>query len=148
MWPDHTAVAIGRLIGRTRNAVLGKADRLGLPAKRDAHPRKDVPARDRTVTPDQVPPFREGPDEGDGDRLLWVAVIIRAIEDATRNATMDSGASKSAKAAAQREARDWFVRGGADFQEVCGLAGLRPDEVRECALAAIRGGSTTPATQT
>jgi GcrA cell cycle regulator len=33
MWPDHSAAQIAKRLGITRNAVIGKANRLALPAK-------------------------------------------------------------------------------------------------------------------
>lgn len=45
LWPEESlsARAIGKRIGRSRDGVIGKAHRLGLPAKASPHPVRAVP---------------------------------------------------------------------------------------------------------
>lgn len=64
MWPTHTAPEIGAVIGKTKNAIIGKARRLGLVAKRPARPHG---ARERSCSrqsleawpPEKVAKLRE-----------------------------------------------------------------------------------------
>lgn len=60
---------------------------------------------------------------------LWCAVIMQLIEDATSNAP--------ALHNERRDARRWFLRKGADFCEVCALAGLDAEAVQSRALKLI-----------
>lgn len=70
-----------------------------------------------------------GPD--DVHRSLWAAVILMALQDATRKArTTDALRIKA-------EARGWFVDAGGDFHRVCRMAGFDPSWVRRHALAIL-----------
>lgn len=58
---------------------------------------------------------------------LWRAVIGQAFDDAT---------SRSLNPEVQRErprARAWLLRGGDDFNDICHMAMLDPDAVRDSA---------------
>jgi hypothetical protein len=71
----------------------------------------------------------DGPD--DVHRSLWAAVILMALQDATRKAkTTDARRIKA-------EARGWFVDAGGDFHRVCQMAGFEPSWVRRHALAIL-----------
>lgn len=72
----------------------------------------------------------EAPSPGPPDvhRSLWTAVILRALQDATRKATTDEARR------IRGEARGWFVNAGGDFRRVCRMAGLDPSWVRARAL--------------
>ena len=64
----------------------------------------------------------------DPERALWTAVITQAIHDAR-------GKVASAEGLRERDrARSWFLTAGADFQQVCALAGFDPEWVRDQAL--------------
>jgi hypothetical protein len=52
LWETRSAKDIGALMGKTRNAVIGKANRLGLPMKKAAPGMRQ--ARDITVRPKRV----------------------------------------------------------------------------------------------
>ncbi|RCW27806.1 hypothetical protein DFR48_102292 [Ciceribacter lividus] len=83
-------------------------------------------------------------DNRNGERGLWVAVVLQAIEDATANG--------KAHSLARQQARSWFRRGNPDFIEVCNLAGLDPEATYEKAIAAIerhdaRGDNSIPRKQ-
>ena len=83
------------------------------------------------------------PVEGDKphspEQTLWLNVIRQALEDAI--APGQSGHDDIALI--QRHARAWFEGNGKDFRDVCLLAGLDPDVVREAALKRIAEGSNS-----
>jgi hypothetical protein len=68
------------------------------------------------------------------ERQLWAAVIMQALDDATGVVVNADGRSKEG---IRRRARDWFIKGGRDFKEVCALAGMEPDWIRANALKRI-----------
>ncbi len=74
-----------------------------------------------------------------GDVALWRAVIDLAITDATLGLLKGhQGRKPSFRPAAERmahrdQARTWLLGMGKDFREVCTLALLEPDAVREAA---------------
>lgn len=47
LWPDNSASRIAELFGRTRNAIIGKAHRMGLDCKPNNPPRLAMPGKDR-----------------------------------------------------------------------------------------------------
>lgn len=59
------------------------------------------------------------------ERDLWIAVIARAIVD------LHSTAESVAAVRAREDAARFFERRGADFNQVCSLAGLDADAVQE-----------------
>jgi hypothetical protein len=54
-----------------------------------------------------------------GERRLWIAVVIAAVED-WRNGSLRN----------QRKAQEFLFDSDADFQTVCARAGLEPDSFR------------------
>jgi len=69
------------------------------------------------------------------ERQLWCAVILHTLyEAAGRVAYSENGERERV----QRDAIAWFENAGADFQDVCCLADLPPEVVREAALRVIR----------
>lgn len=48
---------------------------------------------------------------------MWCAVILQALEDATSDL-------KQTKPRDRQDARDWFLKAGKDFRDVCSLAGM------------------------
>jgi hypothetical protein len=80
---------------------------------------------------------------------LWRAVIAQAISDATAPGRRYSKTSDERLADSERRrARRWLLGGCEDFREVCALALLEPDAVRDRARlleqsgwprAAVRG---------
>ena len=79
-------------------------------------------------------------DQPTADRDLWCAVVRLAFSDALSN-----DVSKTA-ALQRRQARTWLTSRSADFAEVCALAGLEADAVRDKALAMIAAAPTMPTT--
>lgn len=91
------------------------------------------------------------------ETALWRAVIVQAIEDATSRDRPEKpdekgidrklrNAREAGRAVALHErnsARIWLLRNSADFREVCHLALLDPDAVREQAQALSRDGWLT-----
>lgn len=72
-----------------------------------------------------------------GDRSLWAAVIQVAIEDAQGNVKGESG-SRASKDRARRQAVEWLTKPSRDFDDVCHLAGLDPEAVRQRACRMFR----------
>lgn len=83
---------------------------------------------------------------------LWRAVIAQAISDATATVrpkhgkasiSPDKAKAKQVISDAMRErdhAREWLLGDSRDFREVCNLAGLDPEAVRERAQRLKRFG--------
>lgn len=63
-----------------------------------------------------------------GERGLWAAVLMNAIQDAEGNPKHKTGAGAAAETS---KARRWLTIPNKDFNEVCYLAGLDPVAVRE-----------------
>ena len=67
---------------------------------------------------------------GDEDlcRSLWMAVIIKAVQDAGSNCI------KPCRVSAREEARNWLGIGKdehhPDFEKICDLAGIDPDQLK------------------
>ncbi len=71
-----------------------------------------------------------------GQRRLWRKVIVQALFDAVGRIQMiDVTASEARRQVLTDQARAWFVDGGRDFREVCGLAAWEPEWVQRKALA-------------
>ena len=68
---------------------------------------------------------------GDADandcRDLWRRVLHRAVVDVTR---YNPKTATDDQFGAHRDALNWFAGDGADFREVCCMAGFDPDVVR------------------
>lgn len=73
----------------------------------------------------------------DGERQLWAAVILQALEDAMCVFPPAANRTTQAKALSRKQARDWFIRAGRDFRDVCALAGVDHGAVRREALEKI-----------
>lgn len=61
----------------------------------------------------------------DGYRALWIGVLAQAVSDVTNPSQGEFFRQ------ARRDAIRWFKHGGRDFNEVCHLAGLDPEAVRD-----------------
>lgn len=66
------------------------------------------------------------PGNPDDMRLLWLSVVDQALRDAVSNDVK----GKPDQTIARWQAQLWLEEGGADFVEVCTLAGVEPDRVR------------------
>jgi len=75
------------------------------------------------------------------DNALWRAVIQQALTDAVVPLSRVTAIRLE-----QMRAREWFIQPNRDFEEVCGLAGLEPDQVRDRARKAIDAAEATPVT--
>lgn len=75
-------------------------------------------------------------DTPNGRRNLWRAVIRQAMEDAARYGYGNNFYAGAARVERAR-ARAWLTGQSADFNEVCALADLEPDQVHKDALALI-----------
>ena len=71
------------------------------------------------------------------EQLLWLAVLVQALDDALGQVVAVSRPEH--KAVLRNEAINWFRGNGRDFQDVCLSAGLDPAAVRERALKLING---------
>jgi len=60
------------------------------------------------------------------EQKLWQSVVVKAALDATAHYP-----ASSEDYSAQKQADAWLRVGGADFKEVCNLAGLDPDFIRD-----------------
>jgi hypothetical protein len=69
---------------------------------------------------------------------LWEAVVQQAIRDATLTGTTNT--SKRAK----HDARQWLTIPNRDFDEVCALAGLEPDWIRNNVSELIKRSDIQP----
>ncbi len=69
-----------------------------------------------------------------GERALWRAVILQALEDAASNTQKPAGKYHKI------EALNWLEGRGEDFAMVCDLAGLLPKDVRCAAKRALLNG--------
>jgi len=76
---------------------------------------------------------------GSPERLLWCAVISRALQDALNDVATVSNPPQREKIRA--DARDWFIQNGADFQAACNSAGYDPHVLRPRVLRLIGAGS-------
>ena len=65
------------------------------------------------------------------ERMLWQAVVHKAFLDALCPKENQNSADQ---VKATREAIVWIERGGKDFQQVCSMAGMDPDFLREAYL--------------
>lgn len=77
-------------------------------------------------------------DQSTADRDLWCAVVRQAFNDA-----LSADVSKAA-ALHRQQARTWLTRYSADFAEVCALAGLEAEAVRDKAVAMIAAAPAKP----
>ena len=84
------------------------------------------------MTPDQIAEVLSI--QSKNEKRLWAAVILQALDDAT-GAIVSEGAANNGNI--RRRARNWFTKGGKDFKEVCALAGMEHDRVRQAALHKI-----------
>lgn len=80
--------------------------------------------------------------ESERDRQLWISVIALAIDDATATAAAGAQGNKELLC---HQARSWLTKPNADFNEVCHLAGLDPQAVREGAVRYIEAYDADPA---
>jgi len=76
-------------------------------------------------------------DQRNGERSLWCAVILNALNDA--GGTYIGGSASATVSRLRREARDWLTVPNGDFDAVCHLAGLDPEAAREGAKRALKG---------
>jgi hypothetical protein len=60
-----------------------------------------------------------------GEEKMWRAIIERAIADAFSNRTSET---------TKRKIFDWFYEGGFDFNFVCDMANVSPENVRRVLL--------------
>jgi len=72
---------------------------------------------------------------GSPERLMWCAVISRALQDALNDVATVSSPPQRDKI--REEARNWFIRNDADFQNACNAAGYDPHVLRPRALGLI-----------
>jgi hypothetical protein len=61
--------------------------------------------------------------QNQGDQRMFCAVILQALDDATSDL-------KQTKPRDRQNARDWFLKAGKDFRDVCSLAGMDHECVR------------------
>jgi hypothetical protein len=81
----------------------------------------------------------------DPARVLWFAVVLRAIADATEPTV----AGEHLHAEHRLQAQQWLTTPNEDFDAVCALAGCEPDQVRAYAKQRIANASplTNPRTR-
>lgn len=61
---------------------------------------------------------------------LWQQVLLQAVNDAVRGIKV-SGDTAASRVRLIRQARDYIIKPNPDFNEVCSLAGMDPEAVRE-----------------
>lgn len=69
-------------------------------------------------------------------RDLWIAVLFRAVADAASVMGREQRRNESGEMLDRYRSRDWILGNGADFQEVCSMAGFHPEEV----ITAVKSG--------
>ncbi|WP_083593951.1 hypothetical protein [Aurantimonas sp. 22II-16-19i] len=75
--------------------------------------------------------------EGDAERALWVKVIFQHMEDATSMSPFYAGDTPNLRHLVRLKARTWLLMPNDGFREVCDLAGLDHQAVREVAREQI-----------
>ncbi|MEK9754411.1 MAG: hypothetical protein VW338_14550 [Rhodospirillaceae bacterium] len=120
-----SAADIGKVIGRTKDAVNCRNHRMG-----DVTGRKTVHRRAAVADDMQPPPEPFDTDEYDvgAIRSLGLAIIGRAMEDGIE--ICPGASSLREKARMRDEARAWFRDGGVDFLSICQLADMDPQLVQ------------------
>ncbi len=83
-----------------------------------------------TITVDDME-FDDGQSAGHAHENLWRAVLMHSIEEAFYGPRSVSNRDKATRLRLIKEARDYIAIPNADFREVCYLAGLDPEAVRE-----------------
>lgn len=73
-------------------------------------------------------------------RSIFQSVIIRAICDALGYTNLNP--AKSAHTEAVKEARAWFIEDNDGILDVCDLAGVDPDKIRDIAKKLIHAKAT------
>lgn len=68
-----------------------------------------------------------------GQQRLWLCVVRQAIEDATRSANHQRLHIRMEVL----RAREWLTQPSEDFETVCSLSGIEPDQVRAFAINEI-----------
>jgi len=64
------------------------------------------------------------------EQKLWQSVVVKAALDATSN-PLQNTKDYTYQELAKKQADAWLRTGGMDFKEVCNLAGLDPDFIRD-----------------
>ena len=128
-WAKRTGIPLGTITTRLRRGwpvekclTPGPAASAAAPSAADDLP--DLEYTDEIASPEDM-------------RALWTAVIKQAIGDAQGNNL--SNLTPATRRRTIAEARDWLTVPNRDFDEVCHLAGLDPDAVRERARLALKG---------
>jgi len=78
----------------------------------------------------------------DEERRLWCSVIERALEDARGRLAGAGTTNPVTLNKIIKDAHKWLTIPNRDFDEVCHLAGLDPDAVRERARLALKAGGS------
>jgi len=77
--------------------------------------------------------------EKDGEKSLYIAVIIQALLDVTK----PKQKNESNEIELQRDqAHTWFFTSTKDFETICHYAGVEPKKVRTFAYEVIQSGDT------
>lgn len=58
------------------------------------------------------------------EERLWKGVLVTALEDCLNNSDNKTESYR------KQEAHQWFIQGGKDFKNVCHMAGIEPELVR------------------
>lgn len=122
-----SAAQVGRMLGRTRHAVIGKLWRAKHGSKKAERPKDFVPpfpSEDEIVWDDTNMAT-------DAAQHLWVCVLKVAIDDACGHVVSDNNSPSNKKAESGR-ALEWL--GSSDFVSVCNLAGMDPGAVYDAAM--------------
>ena len=78
---------------------------------------------------------------------LWASVVYQTLLDATGRARPgDRNTGSMLTVVDQDRARDWLLRGGDDFREICEMAGMEPWCVRDRARTLASRGWVRDAT--
>jgi len=80
------------------------------------------------------------------EQTLWRSVIDQALSDAC-GVGIRCGVTESVSSALRRSARAWFWHKTEDFRDVCDMAGMDPNAVRDRAIKLMNANKKHPRTR-
>lgn len=94
------------------------------------------------MLPHGLKAFDESASHTSPERRLMLAAVVNAVADAIGNGAITRPGERDQ---ARREALAWFRAASPDYEAVCHLAGLDPENTRRAVLAFVASGQPLPA---